>query len=283
MSALLVNESTRFQNACSVLTEMFRPIREGYNLCSCVYVKIDNNFNCIILSDNIDWIKHHLRCEYIVPAPVEIPKHKLTFYHVVRDFRNSPFSQAKHDLINIFNFGDAIDIFNINEDHIELITLGLLPNASNCPAEIYLNNQQSLDHFLHDLRFEIKKHIRNFKHESFVLPEGMRGISSQCFIKGKHAHFYYEGFELLTRREFEVVMNMLKGRTAKEIASIMCLSFRTIEKYIEVIKYKLDCDSKSAVLGKLWRTNLPKRYINSDYGNSKKVINALYDLIHKVK
>ncbi len=52
----------------------------------------------------------------------------------------------------------------------------------------------------------------------------------------------------LSKRENECLLLLAKGRTAKAIAIQMGISFRTIEGYIERLKLKFNCSSKSALI-----------------------------------
>jgi DNA-binding CsgD family transcriptional regulator len=52
----------------------------------------------------------------------------------------------------------------------------------------------------------------------------------------------------LAMRELEVLFFLLRGKTAKEIAEIIGLSKRTIESYIEQIKSKFGCNTKTDLL-----------------------------------
>ena len=52
----------------------------------------------------------------------------------------------------------------------------------------------------------------------------------------------------LTTREKEILKYIILGYTAKKIGRTLNLSFRTVEKYIEILKIKFNCDSKSALI-----------------------------------
>lgn len=54
----------------------------------------------------------------------------------------------------------------------------------------------------------------------------------------------------LSQRQCECMFFLLRGKTSKEIAKILNLSFRTIEGYIAQIKYKLNCSTKSEIIEK---------------------------------
>lgn len=54
----------------------------------------------------------------------------------------------------------------------------------------------------------------------------------------------------LTKRQAECLYYLTKGKTAKEIAELLCLSHRSIEHYIEAIKIKWDCKNRSKLIEK---------------------------------
>ena len=55
----------------------------------------------------------------------------------------------------------------------------------------------------------------------------------------------------LTRREVECMYYLLRGQTAKGTANVLGLSRRTVESYIENVKGKLCCNSKSQLVSKI--------------------------------
>ncbi len=61
---------------------------------------------------------------------------------------------------------------------------------------------------------------------------------------------YLEKAFLLTRRERECLQLLLQGKTAKETATMLDLSPRTVESYFENIKKKLSCSNKGELFSK---------------------------------
>ncbi|MBX9586082.1 MAG: helix-turn-helix transcriptional regulator [Gammaproteobacteria bacterium] len=59
----------------------------------------------------------------------------------------------------------------------------------------------------------------------------------------------YDDFGL-NLRESEILFLLIRGKSAKEIGRKVDLSFRTVEKYLEQIKVKLNCSSKSELVEK---------------------------------
>lgn len=54
----------------------------------------------------------------------------------------------------------------------------------------------------------------------------------------------------LTERECECIFLLLRGKTAKTIATLLSLSKRTVESYIENIKNKMNCQNKAELIAK---------------------------------
>lgn len=52
----------------------------------------------------------------------------------------------------------------------------------------------------------------------------------------------------LSKRQEEVLFFLLRGKTAKAIAQILCISSRTAEKHIEAIKVRFNCKNKSELI-----------------------------------
>lgn len=54
----------------------------------------------------------------------------------------------------------------------------------------------------------------------------------------------------LSVRESECLFYLIRGKTSKEIASILNISFRTVEKHFERLKYKMNCFNRSEIIEK---------------------------------
>lgn len=52
----------------------------------------------------------------------------------------------------------------------------------------------------------------------------------------------------LTKRESDILKHIILGYSAKEIAKILNISFRTVESYMNSLKLKLHCNSKGEVI-----------------------------------
>lgn len=77
--------------------------------------------------------------------------------------------------------------------------------------------------------------------------------------------------EILTDREQECLFFLIRGKTAKDIGSILDLSYRTVEHYIESLKYKFSCSTKAELVASAFSkgffTFLPKKLLSENLIN----------------
>ncbi len=64
--------------------------------------------------------------------------------------------------------------------------------------------------------------------------------------------------KILTEREHEIAQFVIQGKTAKETAKLLELSYRTVERHLDNIKLKLNCVKKSELVVKLLKEGLCK-------------------------
>lgn len=58
---------------------------------------------------------------------------------------------------------------------------------------------------------------------------------------------FYDGLQVLTRREREVARHVARGLTNREVAEHLVLSVRTVETHVRNILRKLQMDSRKAL------------------------------------
>lgn len=85
------------------------------------------------------------------------------------------------------------------------------------------------------------------------LAQSLNLISQLGLLNGHNRTFnpdFQLDFMLLTEREKECLELTRKGKTAKQCAQLLGLSYRTIENYLHNIKSKLNVSSKSELIAK---------------------------------
>jgi DNA-binding CsgD family transcriptional regulator len=62
----------------------------------------------------------------------------------------------------------------------------------------------------------------------------------------------------LTKRQLDCLLHLVKGKTMKEIGKYLNLSHRTVGHYLETIKLKMECETKSDIIEKALRISYIK-------------------------
>lgn len=95
-----------------------------------------------------------------------------------------------------------------------------------------------------------KIHINNkenFKQKIPMLDQKIR----EEFIREISSSKYNTGLFRLTYREREIISLILDGKTTKNISNILYISPKTVDRHLENIKEKLECENKVELIKKL--------------------------------
>ena len=100
---------------------------------------------------------------------------------------------------------------------------------------------------------------------NFIDISDLRLVDLARFLLKSDSHFYsknkkpfqysfvldthYRNYSL-SERQSECLFLLLRGKTSKEMAKILDLSYRTVEGYINEVKIKMQCDSKPMIIEK---------------------------------
>jgi len=79
-----------------------------------------------------------------------------------------------------------------------------------------------------------------------------KGTGVSIKLEGKYNNIYF------TRREAECVVWLLRGKKISDIATILNISSRTVEYYLENIKAKVGCRTKFELIDLIRASNFKK-------------------------
>lgn len=217
-------------------------------------VTIDGQWS--IISSDPAWIEYSAGNQLFLYDPSLInPKHYesgvcFVDAHDHDDFRNI---FCKHSE-GMWGLGNALAIIEKKETECEFIFLSTDVKNKKI-INTYITKLQYIKQFCHyfktqhenlfhrsiDYSVDLKK-----INPSYFKTDNIIQISSEAEEKINLNHSFL--FDLLSHREKECVRHFLQGKTAKETASILNLSYRTIEEYFTNIKKKLGCKNKRDLL-----------------------------------
>lgn len=164
-----------------------------------------------------------------------------------------------------FKIDHGITLIQRQCDSTEFFHFGTTPNNTHI-NNIYINNLDLFKRFALYFkdkagtlikRAETKKLSTHSAHKKHPVDDALlfNKVKTEAFINELSIQNYHLEGKLkgiiLTDREFECVKQLAKGKTAKNIAQHLALSPRTIEGYINKIKIKINCQTKSEMISLL--------------------------------
>lgn len=158
------------------------------------------------------------------------------------------------------NIWNGLSIFKQREDSIELWGFAADRQAENMQS-FYIENLDLLKKFITAFNRNASEIItptssnlaiyKDFKIKAVIIDDyELKKINE--FIKAtnvnKHPIITQKGEVFLSKKELLCISNLAAGKSAKQIASGLGSSQRTIEKHVENIKNKLGCHDKAALI-----------------------------------
>ncbi|HVT61943.1 MAG TPA: helix-turn-helix transcriptional regulator, partial [Legionellaceae bacterium] len=159
-----------------------------------------------------------------------------------------------------FDIGDGILLIDRFEDYREVYWF--TSDTSNKYLLNYSHTVELLKIFINSFKEKASKIIKNAEYQRILRPPTKLALEWSAnhihnpdeidFLKEmstKKYRFCYKKREIiLSRKELQCALGVLCGKSAKEIATDLCRSVRTVEGHIENIKFKIGSSSRSSLV-----------------------------------
>lgn len=224
------------------------------------YKRVYQNGQYLFLSTNQDWLQYHYQ---------NVKNHGAFFQeamdtaHLNHSYRVLwPSTRHDHflDALNHFGMWHGINFYKWKGDYLELWTFSTSCDRGSI-SQIYLNTLSYFEDFIHYFNLKSneiinvndKKKLAQLEYGFSPPPlqESLLNPLSQIISQIKIDKFLINGpngIITLTKRESECIKLLGTGKSAKEVAAVLEISPRTVECYVNQIKEKTGCYSKSKLL-----------------------------------
>ncbi len=253
--------------SASDITDICEPLQRHFNITYFRYMRNYDAGQQVSLCNNAQWSDFfYLEKEYYRISHFEKqPSQYQTGYVLWDMFKND--SRILQEGSTRFQIDNGVTLIERQHDSTEFFHFGTT-TENTAIVNTYLNNIDLFKQFTRYFKEKAALIIKQAEAKKIVLPiapeirkqpidAALRfnqaktdAFMSEISIKQYRLEGKLKGVTL-SEREFECTKHLVKGKTAKNIAEELKLSPRTVEGYINKIKIKTDCHTRSALISLL--------------------------------
>ena len=235
------------------------PLFDGFGVNHFWYYKVTHEGYYSCLGSHLAWTEYYFSEKLYLPNPyLRHPSNYETGISLIRQVKDDPYQQSLDVGVKNFRINQSLLLLEKTEEGVEGFGF-----ASHLPTKTFesvcMNEIMLIKLFVKKFREEFHPHLCNMSEDlvdigslighSFYEKTPLQqtpSLDRRLFLK----HFNLADILELSKREKEVLYLISKGLLAIQIADQLKLSKRTVEHYIENIKNKLNCTSKSELIQK---------------------------------
>lgn len=192
--------------------------------------RIFNNGTAYILGNNIELMKHYIESNYALPEPGTYKKSQ-TINVWSADMALLHYNDMVLDMKKYFNVDHQVSLYFHYDDYLDILELGTTPDRPEM-INYYINNYEKLKRFFLKYKSKFESVLTHLDLHTLEFPLRPKNFTKRYETNSK--------FSQLTRREFECLEELVKGQTAKMIATSLNISPRTVDRHVENIRDKLE-------------------------------------------
>lgn len=239
------------------------PLSKYFGITHVGHIKIFNNGNMFRVANNQKWTQKYFEKEYYNDSDLykihKISEEKTQFLYLTGE----PQGEHLSSLCKDFDIWNALAIYEKFNTHTDFWFFGTSRR-----------NTQALNFYINNLDL-LKKFTLYFKHK---LSDDLNKINSDHLIKSNLQIFdnvstekeniknFFNKINIksykisenlsISKKELEVLYYLIQGKTLKEIAQFLDLSFRTIEFHLDNLKKKMKFTKKSQLIDFCLKNNI---------------------------
>lgn len=226
------------------------------------HVKIDHKKQFSTISSNPEFLQHYLKNRYYLADIHMVNEKQFGDFFVWNGMQfsqqsakicieascfkvHNPFTiiEKRKDCINYYHFANSTRTKQINQVYLANVDLLKLFIS-------YFNDHVKQSRALskaHDFKFSIAG-AQQVAFEDTTIILNREEFSKDIKANEVSAQKLYFENAVLSRRQSEILQHIVRGKTLKEIARILGLSPHTVGHYFEMLKTKLNVNSRSELI-----------------------------------
>jgi len=246
--------------------KIIKPLLQYIPINFFIYERYYYNGEYIALSDNLE-SAHRIYQENLMPTLEEVQSNNspIVFLSPAIEFpRATKIPEKVQRNVQIASEADIfhrILLIKNQPTYVEAFAFGL--GNTQTPLEIFLNALKKLEFFCIYFQESHQNILAMIGKNPIIFDDQNESyLSKNCILETRESYLeYLKSFKLnkfpfkgrqgncyLSMRELECLIWVSKNKTAKQMARILNISYRTIEDYLQNLKCKLGCQSKEQLI-----------------------------------
>jgi DNA-binding CsgD family transcriptional regulator len=240
------------------------------NISYFAHVKIDDKKRFSAISNNPTFAQHYLENKYYLADIHMVDQNKFGNFFVWDGIEFTGRSAQMCEEAGAFGIHHPFTIIQKNKDSIDYFHFASQSKDKQI-NQVYLANLDLLNLFISYFQENINQSKSLIRAYDFTFNLGFNPIAfekdpaywnklefKQILETSKKLDKLKIGNAILSRRQSEILRFIIQGKTIKEIALVLGLSYRTVGHYFEAIKAKLNVSSKSELISKSFDFDITK-------------------------
>ncbi len=235
----------------TLLNKVTRPLKDHLGIPFFGYHRIDHNGFYSALTNHPEWAEHYLEKKYYLNDPYL--KHPNDYSSGVSFFNSHEFNKNEKMIDswkNKVHADQGLVLLEKNAESIEFYIFAFPQDIS----KVYLNHLNLLRTYSSYFKNQMTTLLLDQQKQKFALAfpkKNQNSINPKIESDQKKKFLVSIGHEvewnqasLLTQREKDCLKLLSQGHSLKRIGSILSISPRTVEHYLENLKNKIHCWNK---------------------------------------
>lgn len=253
--------------SASEVTHLCKPLQERLGITHFSYIRVYSDYSRTHLCTDAKWCEFFYKkyAEYEREEGLtEIHCHTLSGYATWDNLRDK---MVQNDLRSYFNTANGILLINPLTNYVELACFCSTPDNYGA-TNLILSNIELLQKFVNYFKEQAAALIKKCDRDRLILkPAYINNQKKDLILSANEKNKFLEDINYFkkvkhcpfSQRELQCIYYSAQGKTAKEIAKIFNVSYKTIENHIAHAKDKLQIKKKTELVKYL--TN----FSNDDY------------------
>lgn len=237
----MINYNSIFQSRCLDVQAICNDMLNKSGIQFFDYARMFDDGSCYVLSNSSKVIDYLFENESPMFAPIPANVIREDFVYYIPE--DGPYQKVMHDMKEYFNISHAFDIFEVDNGYVDVCCFATSAD-NNEIINYFFNNIEYLKDFLSHFKKEASTLISSMDDNRLQLPDKMR-LNFNSTVRAPA-----DKTRVLSHQQKQCLSCLMQGMTIKEIANYLKLSPRTVEHYIDAIKSKLHCSSRSKLIMK---------------------------------